>query len=360
LAVERHARAGAEAASLAKDEFLAMLSHELRNPIAAVSAAVHVLSRSAPLEGPAAHARDVVARQTMHLARLVDGLLDVTRLTTGKIALNRQPASLAAAVTRSLDALTTAGRTSDHDVAAATEPVWVDGDATRLEQIVTNLVDNALKYTPEGGVIRIAVAHEAAFATLRVADTGVGIAPELLPRVFDLFAQGERGLDRGQGGLGIGLTVVKRLVELHGGSVGVRSSDSGSEFLVRLPAIAEPASFESDRTQPAAPAAVPGPAQRPRRVLIVEDQADSREIMRIALESAGHVVFEAADGVAALEAARRFMPDAAFVDIGLPIVDGYEVARRIRAMPNGLAMLLVAVTGYGQPEDRRRAEAAGF
>jgi len=353
---ERAARADAEASGVAKDEFLAMLGHELRNPIAAIRMAVHVLGRPTPAGG-ADPARDVIRRQADHLTRLVDDLLDATRIATGKMALIREPVDLAAIVRRAVAALSTG--IEDRAVAVDTRPVWVDGDPTRLEQVVTNLVGNSLKYTPAAGSIHVNVGVEDGAAIVHVADTGAGISSDLLPHVFDLFIQGQRGLDRSQGGLGIGLTLVKRVVELHGGSVEVRSDGEGrgSEFTVRLVSIPSPAGA---RTGPAA-AAPPATADaRARRVLIIEDQADMREIMRLALEDAGYVVFEAADGPSAVDAVQSFAPHAAIVDIGLPGFDGYEVARRIRAMARTPPVLLVALTGYGQPDDQRRSSEAGF
>ena len=217
-----------------------------------------------------------------------------------------------------------------------------------------SLVTNALKYTPPGGTIGVTVAAEHEWAMLRVEDTGIGIAPELLPRIFDLFTQGDRGPDRSQGGLGIGLTLVKRLVELHGGIVEVASGGHGrgSLFTVRLPA-ASP-SRATDQV-PQAPV-----VSQPRRVLVVEDQPDAREVLRLALQLAGHEVFEAADGPSGIEAVSRHQPDAAVIDIGLPGCDGYEVARQVRRVSDGRTIFLVALTGYGQPDDHQRAEEAGF
>ena len=358
LAAAQKARVDAEAATLAKDEFLAMLGHELRNPIGAIATAIHVLDRSVAFRGDAARARDVVRRQADHLTRLVDDLLDATRVATGKISLNRHPVDLASVTSRAVEALATAGRIGDHDLLLDVHSVFVNGDATRLEQVVSNLVGNALKYTPASGTIRVTVAQDNRRAILRVTDTGIGMVPELLPHIFDLFAQGERGLDRTEGGLGIGLTLVKHVVELHGGSIDARSEGAGcgSEFTVRLP-----------MTSAAADSRVLAPAIRPvadrartRRILVVEDQADMRDILRLALESAGHLVADAADGPSAVDADKRFGPEVALVDIGLPGFDGYEVARRIRAAHGHAPIVLIAVTGYGQPEDRRRAAAAGF
>jgi CheY-like chemotaxis protein len=243
-----------------------------------------------------------------------------------------------------------------HIVETALAPAWVDGDETRLRQVCDNLLGNAFKYTPAGGRVRVVVRAEGESAVLSIADTGVGIEPRLLPRMFDLFVQGERGLARSQGGLGIGLTLVRRLAELHGGSVEAHSDGPGrgSEFTVRLPRIPAPA-VALPVAQPAAE-----PARPRRRILLVEDNTDARETLRDLLELHGHEVHEAASGPDGIEKALRLRPDLSLIDIGLPGLDGYEVARRIRASAEGHALQLVALTGYGQPEDRRRAEEAGF
>ena len=349
---EQAARAVAERASRAKDEFLAMLGHELRNPLGAVANAVRLLEHPRCNEETALHARQIIARQVDHLARMTDDLLDAGRTITGKIALQRQPVDLAAAVADTLATLKP--RTERHRLVVETQPSWVDADPTRLEQIVANLVVNAVKYTPEGGTIRISVRVESGAAVLRVADEGIGMPPELVATAFDLFVQGERGLDRSYGGLGIGLTLVRRLAELHGGSVQASSAGPGlgSEFTVRLPAIAVPAAVRqlaaSERRVPA------------RDILIVEDNADARETLCRLLEFGGHRVRTAADGAEGLDAALAALPEVAFVDIGLPKLDGYEVARRIRAAKDGGRPLLIALTGYGLEEDRQRALAAGF
>ena len=354
LAVEQRARADAEAANLAKDAFLAMLGHELRNPLAAITTGMHVLERAARLDDKAERVRNVIARQVDQLSRLVDDLLDVARVTTGKIVLHRSRLELGELVKRSLETIAATGKSERHQINYEGEPAWVDVDDGRLEQVVTNLVTNALKYTPPGGTIAVTVEAERGSALLSVADTGMGIPQEMLPRIFDLFTQGDGGSLRSQGGLGVGLTLVKRLVELHGGSVEARSAGPGrgSRFSVRLP-IAAPRRVTDE------PGRKPAPS-RPRRVLVIEDQPDAREVLRLALEMAGHHVFEAADGPHGIEAASRHQPDVALVDIGLPGCDGYEVARQVRQTAAGRSIFLVAMTGYGQPEDRRRSEAAGF
>jgi signal transduction histidine kinase/CheY-like chemotaxis protein len=354
LAAEQRARADAESATLAKDTFLAMLGHELRNPLAAVITAVHVLNRVVSLDDKAHRIWAVIARQIGQLARLVDDMLDVTRVTTGKIVLHRSRLELGGLVTRSLETLISTGKTDRHHVTCDRQPTWVDGDAARLEQVVTNLVTNALKYTPPGGTVGVTVGAEHEWAVLHVQDTGMGIAPEMLPRIFDLFIQGDRGPDRSQGGLGIGLTLVKCLVELHGGIVEAASGGPGcgSLFTVRLPS-ASPRRATDHVPQAPVPS-------RPRRVLVIEDQPDAREVLRLALQLEGHEVFEAVDGPCGIEAASRHQPDVAVIDIGLPGCDGYEVARQLRRMSDGETIFLVALSGFGQPEDRRRGEEAGF
>jgi signal transduction histidine kinase/integral membrane sensor domain MASE1/ActR/RegA family two-component response regulator len=352
FAREGAARAEAEAANRSKDEFLAMLSHELRNPLGAISSAVHVLERVAD-PGLAARARAIIARQAQHLGRLVDDLLDVSRATTGKISLQHDVVDLAGVVERAAAGLTARHTAGTHDISLAVPPVRVLGDAVRLEQVVSNLLDNALKYTPPGGRVAVTVRDEDGAAVLTVDDNGVGIAPDLLPHVFDLFVQADRSLDRAAGGLGIGLTLVRQIVELHGGTVEAASAGvgRGSRFTVRLP---------PTTASPPAPAAVPPPAGSPQRILVVEDNDDARDMLCQLVRLLGHEPHQAVDGVGAVEAALRLLPDLTLVDIGLPGVDGYEVARRIRNEPQGRRLRLVALTGYGRREDRERALAAGF
>jgi PAS domain S-box-containing protein len=356
LAVAEQARAQAEAASRAKDEFLAMLGHELRNPLSAVRNAVITAQLDERRRKPAL---EIARRQTEQLARLLDDLLDVSRITQGRIVLRRERLYLADVIARAVE--TTRGLVEDlgHtlEVSLPAEALCVDGDPTRLEQVVVNLVSNAAKYTPgPGGRIELGVEREGPEAVLRVRDNGVGIDPALLPRIFDLFVQGERNVDRREGGLGIGLTVVRRLVEMHGGRIEARSQGrgAGSEFVVRLPALAPL------RDTPVVPAerVVSGGART--RILVVEDNLDAAESLVMLLEVLGHQVRIAHDGVAALKAARTNRPDVMLVDISLPGIDGYEVARRMRADPELAGVMLIALTGYGRDEDRHRAIAAGF
>jgi CheY-like chemotaxis protein len=332
---------------------LAMLGHELRNPLAAIATAVHLLEAPGVPEAATRRAREIIARQNAHLARLVDDLLDVARVTSGKIILDRRPLELAEAVQRSMATLAASGRTEHHRIGLDLETVWADADETRLEQIVTNLVGNAVRFTPAGGAIDVSLRAAGGEAVLRVRDSGIGIPPETLPRVFDMFVQGARRPDGAPGGLGLGLTLVRRIAELHGGSVEATSDGPGrgSTFTVHLPALATPPA-------PARPTHRVSNAGR-RRIVIVEDNADAREVLRFALEVAGHEVHDAYDGPSGLAAIMIQRPDVALVDIGLPEFDGYEVARKARAAM-GSALHLIALTGYGQPDDKRQALEAGF
>jgi two-component system, sensor histidine kinase len=344
----------AESSNRAKDEFLAMLGHELRNPLEAIAAATGVLKRVERTEEQATLAQDVISRQVGHLRALTSQLLDVARLTTGKIVLVRQPVDLADVAKSWWNVLESTGGLRRHRARLHAEAAWVEGDQTRLLQIVENLVANAIKYTSAGGEITVTTAVERDEAVLRVSDTGIGIEPDILPRIFDLFVQGRQTPHRPSGGLGIGLTLVKRLVEMHGGRVVATSSGPGrgSTFEVRLPRV--PVTSPAPMSTPPASRAGVG------RVLIVEDDADSREMLRVVLELDGHDVHVASEGLAGLEMALSLRPDAAIVDIGLPGIDGYEVARRIRASDAGRAMKLVALSGYGLAEDRRQSREAGF
>jgi PAS domain S-box-containing protein len=343
----------AERASHAKDEFMAMLAHELRNPLSAITAAVEVLKVAGGHEAALGRARGIIVRQVQHLSRLVDDLLEVGRVITGKVTLTREKLDIAEVVRRSVSTFTQRpiGRNIEVDV----EPAWVEGDFVRIEQIVTNIVANAVKYTPSGGYVRITLRAEGNQAVLRVTDNGFGITPELLPRIFDAFVQGERTLDRSEGGLGIGLTLVQRLVELHGGTVSAASDGvgCGSCFTVCLPCVEPPG---EPALQPSALASTP----LPRRVLVIEDNRDARETFRMMLELAGHEVLEAEEGQQGLELLRAVRPDIAVIDVGLPGLDGYEVARRFRAEPASDSVVLVALTGYGTPEARERSQQAGF
>lgn len=313
-----------------------------------------MLKLSDPGRDAAIKARAVVERQTKHMARLIGDLLDISRVAMGKVALERERANLAEVVSRVTSVWRASGRLERHRVSLDAAPAWVDADRARIEQIFSNLLDNALKFTPAGRRIAVSVRPEGESAVLRVVDEGEGVAPGATERIFDLFVQGERGLDRGAGGLGVGLALVKRLTEMHGGTVSATSPGpgQGATFTVTLPAVLPPA-------EQAAPSEI-APRVAPRRVLIVEDNDDTRHMLHEVLAFNGHNVREARDGATALALAAESRPDVALIDIGLPDVDGYEVARRMRAAPGGRSIGLIAITGYGQAEDQRRAYDAGF
>ncbi|MEP7301402.1 MAG: ATP-binding protein [Caldimonas sp.] len=352
---EAEARAEAERSNAAKDEFLAMLGHELRNPLSAMKSASALLAT--PSVRPPVHERSraVIERQVARLTDLVNDMLDVARLNSGKIVLERRIVDLAEVVRHVLDSFQDAGRSLHVRLTTGLAPAWVFADETRLEQIVSNLLDNACKYTPDGGNVRIETATGDDGATLTVSDDGLGIAADLLPHIFDVFAQGERTLERAQGGLGLGLTVVRRLLVLHGGSIVAESAGTGrgATFRARLPA-ATAAQRDAAAPGPA------GPALAPRRIVVVEDNVDNRELMEVLLGMNGHTVTALGNGEAGVAAILAEHPELAIVDLGLPGIDGFEVARRVRAAPAAAATLLFAVTGYGTPEDRARALGAGF
>ncbi len=341
-----------------KDEFLAMLSHELRNPLAPMRNALYLLKRAQQDPQTAAVARDVLERQMHQLIRLVDDLLDVSRIIRGKIDLRRERIDVRAVVARAVETAQPVVDAHGHalDVSLPQEPLQVYGDAVRLAQVVSNLLTNAAKYSGSAARIDVAVRRDGDSALIAVRDQGVGIPRELLPRIFDLFVQGEHTLARSQGGLGIGLTLVKQLVETHGGSVTASSAgpDKGSEFSVRLPLA--PAAPQA-RGAHAAPGDSGARAAR-KRLLVVDDNVDAAETIARLLRLAGYDAECVYDGPSALEAVERNQPDIVVLDIGLPGMDGYEVGRRLRARFERLP--LIAVTGYGQDSDRRRSAQAGF
>ncbi|MBM4441038.1 MAG: response regulator [Candidatus Rokubacteria bacterium] len=296
----------------------------------------------------------MLARQTDQLRRLVDDLLDVARVTSGKIVLARRPTDVGELVRRCVATVAAGGSATHHGLTVDAASAWADVDEARVEQIVTNLVGNAVKYTPPGGQVRVTLGRVDGELRLRVADDGIGLAPDMCARVFDLFVQGDRGADRRQGGLGVGLTLVRRLAELHGGRVEAASDGvgRGATFAVWLPAIETPAAVGTPAT---APPRVPAASLR---LVIVEDHTDARRMLADLLSLSGHEVTEAGDGPAGIELIARVAPDVALIDVGLPGCTGYEVVERLRGL--GTATLLVALTGYGQPEDRWRALNAGF
>ena len=358
LAREQQARLEAEMASRAKDEFLAMLGHELRNPLSPMITALELMR----MRGGDAFGRErtIIERQVQHLVRLVDDLLDISRITRGKVELKRRALELGDAVNSAIEMASPLLETRRHRLEAEVprRGLVVEGDPDRLAQVVANLLTNAAKYTEPGGIVSVRAAREGGDVVVRVRDSGMGIAPELLPRVFDLFVQGHRALDRSQGGLGLGLAIVRTMVELHGGRVSADSAGpgKGSEFVVRLPA-ARVATLT-----PAPQARLPGALHgqtRGRRVLVVDDNQDAADALVEALAAHGHGATVAYDGPSGLEAAARSRPEVAFLDIGLPVMDGYELARRLRELL-GTKVKLVALTGYGQDRDRVLSRAAGF
>jgi signal transduction histidine kinase/CheY-like chemotaxis protein len=335
-----------------RDHFLAMLSHELRNPLTAISLAVDSLD-----SGAMSNEHVILARQTRHLAKLVDDLLDIARVTTGKISLHMARIDLGDIAEHCVETMRARAeaRRLKLSLNIPAPRAVVRGDPVRLEQVLDNLLSNAIKYTPPGGEIEVRIETDGDDAVLRVRDSGNGIAPEMLTRIFDLFMQGEISIDRTAGGMGVGLTLVKKLVHLHHGTVRAysRGRDSGSEFVVRLP-LAPAATAAAPR--PVSPPAVPS---EPRRILLIEDNADIRDLLRIKLRQLGHDVEAAEDGPSGLGKLLASPPDIALVDIGLPGISGYEIARQAR-QTLGSQVYLVALTGYGQAEDKERALAAGF
>jgi signal transduction histidine kinase len=355
----RQAEARLRESNQRKDEFLAMLSHELRNPLAPIRNAVQVIRRVAPTDPKLVWATDVTDRQVTHLTRLVEELLDVARISQGKIVLQNETIDLQAVLAHSVETARPLIDAKGHrlQLQLPEQPVWLRGDFARLSQVVSNLLNNAAKYTPEGGQIQLALTVADGEACIAVRDNGIGIESDLLPTVFELFEQGKRSLDRSQGGLGIGLTLVQRLVELHHGRVraGSAGAGRGAEFVVTLPCLSQVRPPDSRPAAAARPESVPG-----CRVLVVDDNLDAAETISMFLQIEGHAVQTAADGAQALAIAATFEPEVVVLDIGLPQVDGYEVARRLRQRPATRSALLVALTGYGQKGDQEQAREAGF
>ncbi|MEX2221627.1 MAG: CHASE3 domain-containing protein [Candidatus Rokuibacteriota bacterium] len=352
-----------EDADQRKDEFLAMLAHELRNPLAPIRNAAHTLGLIGTSDERVRWVSGVIERQVGLMTRLVDDLLDVSRITSGQITLQRKPVAVRAVLDQAMEIARPAAENRSQALEIDGGPAdagWVDGDPARLAQVVGNLLDNAIKYTDDGGRIRLTARAEAAEVVIAVQDTGAGIHPDLLPHVFDLFTQADRSLERRQGGLGIGLTLVRRLVEMHGGRVEATSDGPGrgSEFTIRLPRLATDAAPPEAVAEEAAPADRPaGPA---RRVLVVDDEPDSTDSLALFLRLRGHEVRVAHDGPGALEEISRYRPDVVFLDLGLPGMNGYDVARRVRMMSDLGPLRLVALTGYGTDGDRQKTRDAGF
>jgi signal transduction histidine kinase/ActR/RegA family two-component response regulator len=353
LEAERSARERAERAEAAKDEFLAMLGHELRNPLAPIVSALDLLK----LRGVTpTRELEIIERQTRHLVRLVDDLLDISRITRGMVTLRKKPTEAAGVIARAVEMtepLFTARE--QHVTIAAPEGLVIDADPERIAQVLANLLTNASKFTPTAGRIEITARGEPGSVAIAVRDNGMGIAPDLLPRIFDMFVQHRQPLDRSGGGLGLGLTIVKSIVEAHGGRVDVRSEGQGkgSELEIHIPA-------SSERPREQVPPEERPPSRRAAAVLVVDDNEDAAALMADTLARAGYDTRVAHDAGEAITTVLDWKPSIAILDIGLPVVDGYELARRLRAQPGLGAILLIALTGYGQPADRERATAAGF
>ena len=341
-----------------KTEFLAMLAHELRNPLAPIRNAVEILRRSGGDEQQRKPATEMIHRQVGQVVRLVDDLLDVSRISRGKIELRREPVELASIVQHAVEAARPLCTTMGHEltVTLPQEPVYLNADPARLSQVVGNLLNNACKFTGKGGRVRLTVEREGSQALLRVQDSGIGIAPEQRDRIFEMFAQVDASIERSRDGLGLGLALVRSLVELHEGTVEAYSAGvgQGSEFLVRLPILA------GSPPPPSEPALSSPAPWKPRQILVVDDNHDSAESLAMLLKLSGHETFTAYDGVAAVEAAATLRPEVVLLDIGLPNLNGHDTARRIREQPWGKEMVLIALTGWGQEEDRQRSREAGF
>jgi signal transduction histidine kinase/CheY-like chemotaxis protein len=348
-----------EDADRRKTEFLAMLAHELRNPLAPISNAVEILRRSGGDEQKVRPVTEMMQRQVGQMARLIDDLLDVSRISRGKIKLRREPVELASVIHHAVEAARPAIEHAQQEltVTLSSPPLYLDADPVRLAEIVGNLLNNASKFTVRGGRIRLTVEQDGGEAIIRVWDSGIGIASDKLPHIFDVFMQVDTSLDRPQGGLGLGLTLVKSLVELHGGTVQAYSAGigQGSEFVVRLPIM-----VRTPAQAPSKPAASESAIATPRRILVVDDNRDSAESLATLLKLSGNETHTAFDGDEALERAAAVRPDVVLLDIGLPKMNGYEAARRIRQQPWGKSMVLVALTGWAHDEDRQKTRQAGF
>jgi signal transduction histidine kinase/ActR/RegA family two-component response regulator len=354
LLSEQAARRFAEDQNKAKDQFLAMLGHELRNPLAAIISAIDILD-VADNTAMSERARKIISRQGDHLTHIVDDLLDVSRVLSGKVMLNKQPLDLAGMVSQCVGTLQSTGRARHHSMElAATEPLWIEADATRIEQIVNNLLDNAIKYTPDGGDIKVSTQASGHEAVLTVTDTGIGISAELLPNIFDVFVQGERSLERAKGGLGIGLALVRQLTELHGGSITCTSNGAGrgSLFTLRFPLAQVNRTTLADK-------AVAG-VQQTCTVVLIDDHDDAREMTTGMLEKHGFHVIALSDGEAGISACLSGTADVALIDIGMPTLSGYDIARRVRSVQQKGRTKLIALTGYGSKEDHQRSFDAGF
>ena len=360
MARSKEAEEKLQEASRRKDEFLAMLSHELRNPLAPILSAAEVMRKIAPMDAALSWAREVVERQVTHMAQLVDDLLDVSRITQGKITLNKEAVELGKAIAHSVETARSLLESKRHllTVSLPSQPIWVFGDFARLSQIFGNVLNNAAKFTTEGGRLELSANANRGSVVVTVCDNGIGIDPQFLPHVFEVFTQGDRALDRSQGGLGVGLTVVQRLVELHQGRVEIVSAGhgKGTEVRVVLPCISEvPQDRGEEGAIESSLAACSG-----KRVLVIDDNVDAADSIAVFLRLEGHEVKTVNDGEQALACLQVFAPHVALVDIGLPGMNGYDVARRMTQNAATAPQLLIALTGYGQSEDIARSQAAGF
>ena len=346
-------------AESAKDEFLAMLAHELRNPLAPIRNALHVLQLKSPPEPEITRMLEVIDRQITQMTRLVDDLLDVSRISRNKIVLRKSRLSVTEVINTALETSRPLLAASGQAFAVAMPPLplYIEADATRLAQVISNLLHNAAKYTDSSGRIWLTVAQEGGNALISVRDTGIGISADMLPRIFDMFMQADRSIDRAHGGLGVGLTVARRLVGLHGGSITASSDGTGkgSTFTVRVPLTVAQPQVNDDLSAPEAPVGTPS-----LRILVADDNRDAAESLAALLRMIGHEVRIAHDGVEAVGPASEYRPDAVVLDIGMPKISGYDVARKLRAEPIGKDMTIIALSGWGQAEDKRRSHEAGI
>jgi PAS domain S-box-containing protein len=360
ITLQKRAQRELQEADTRKNEFLALLAHELRNPLGPIRHAVKILGARAPSPEELRWATSIIDRQTEHMTRLVDDLLDVARITRGTIELRRDRVDVAAIMRAAVEASSALIEKSRHQlrITPPPEPLYVEGDATRLTQVIANLLDNAAKYTDPGGRISVSAGREGDVVVIRVRDTGIGISPEVLPRIFDMFTQAQVPLERSQGGLGVGLSLADKLVRLHGGTVSAYSGGpgAGSEFTIRLPA-APKAPRPAAQNAPAPATAAP---QKLCRVLVVDDNEDSADSLAMLLRIMGYETKTAHDGEQALTVADEYRPDVAILDIGLPKVNGYDLAKEIRQKPWAKDTVLIALTGWGQQEHRRRSAESGF
>jgi PAS domain S-box-containing protein len=345
-----------------KDEFLAMLAHELRNPLAPIRNALHILKMPGASAEVVKRSMDMMERQVHHLVRLVDDLLDVSRIMRDKIELRKERIELAQVVARAVETVQPTIHAREHEltVILPPEPLWLQADMVRLAQVVGNLLNNAAKYTEKGGRIFLSAKREGSEVVLRIKDTGMGIEPEMLPRIFGLFVQVERAMSLSQGGMGVGLALARKLVEMHRGTVQAFSEGpgKGSEFIVRLPVLNRTRQGDVQHTEEVE--THPGPAGASLRILVVDDNQDAGETLAMLLRLEGHEVRVAKDAYAALEQMKTYQPAVAFLDLGMPGMDGYELCRRLREQTRQEPLFLVALTGWGQEEDRRRSQEAGF